>query len=519
MNESIENKILLVDDEEDIRFVLGMSLSDMGYEVRTAENGEEALEIFKEVQPPIVLTDIKMPGMDGIELLRKIKMHNPETEVIMITGHGDMDLAITSFKDEASDFITKPVDVDALDVAIQRVREKILIRRKLRDYTTHLESLLAKKTQALKDARHVDEKFPKDLEPHAVQERFGDIFNQLPCYITIQDRNLTFTSINRRFEEDFGDETGSKCYHVWRQRNEPCEKCPVLKTFDDGESHQMEVEFIAKSARRINILVWTSPVRNSSGDITHVMVMATNIDQVLDFQDHLSSLGLLIGSVSHGIKGLLTGLDGGLYLLDSGLSKQDSQQIKEGLDVAKQMAARIRNMVLDILFYAKDRELNREQIDVASFAEEVAGVIEPKLRKQSIEFIKDFRNPLGEFNIDPGFLHSALVNILENAMEACLDDNQKTDHRIIFVVEKSEDHILFEINDNGIGMDENTVSQIFNMFFSAKGKQGTGLGLFITQRIVKQHGGNIQVRSEKGQGTSLSVRIPIHTDINQNNNH
>jgi signal transduction histidine kinase/FixJ family two-component response regulator len=509
MNESIENKILLVDDEEDIRLVLGMSLADMGYDVLTADNGEQALEIFKEEQPPIVLTDIKMPGMDGIELLRKIKMLNPETEVIMITGHGDMDLAITSFKDEASDFITKPVDVDALDVAIQRVREKILIRQKLRDYTTHLESLLAKKADALRNVQQLDDKISKDLEPQTVQGRFGDIFNQLPCYITIQDRDFTFTSVNNRFKEDFGDETGSKCYHVWRQRNEPCDQCPVLKSFEDGQSHQMEVEFIAKSARRINILVWTSPVRNPSGDITHVMVMATNIDQVLNFQDHLSSLGLLIGSVSHGIKGLLTGLDGGLYLLDSGLSKQDNKQTKEGLDITKQMVARIRNMVLDILFYAKDRELNREQIDVAAFAEDVAGVIEPKLNKQSIQMVKDFRQPLGTFNVDTGFLHSALVNILENAMDACTDDKLKTNHCIIFVVEKLKDEILFEISDNGIGMDEKTVSQMFNMFFSAKGKQGTGLGLFITQRIVKQHGGEIKVNSAKGKGTTMTVQIPI----------
>jgi len=363
-----------------------------------------------------------------------------------------------------------------------------------------------------------DDKISKDPEPQTVQGRFGDIFNQLPCYITIHDRNLTFTSVNSRFKEDFGDEIGSKCYHVWRQRNESCEQCPVLKTFDDGQTHQMEVEFIAKSARRINILVWTSPVRNSSGNITHVMVMATNIDQVLDFQDHLSSLGLLIGSVSHGIKGLLTGLDGGLYLLDSGLSKQDNQQIKEGLDITKQMVARIRNMVLDILFYAKDRELNREQIDVKAFAQDVAGVIEPKLKNQSIEFTKKFRQPLGTFNVDSGFLHSAIVNILENAIDACIDDSVKSDHRITFVVEKFKDDILFEITDNGIGMDEKTVSQIFNMFFSAKGKQGTGLGLFITQRIVKQHGGNIQVESAKGKGTTLKVRIPISDEIHQDIN-
>jgi YesN/AraC family two-component response regulator len=82
-------KILLVDDEEGIRKVLAISLSDKGYQVFTAKSGEEALHIFKEQDPPIVLTDIKMPGMDGIELLQKMKQENPDTEVIMITGHGD----------------------------------------------------------------------------------------------------------------------------------------------------------------------------------------------------------------------------------------------------------------------------------------------------------------------------------------------------------------------------------------------------------------------------------------------
>ena len=94
----MEETILLVDDEEGIRKVLGISLEDSGYTVHTAENGEKALEIFKKVRPPIVLTDIKMPGMSGIHLLQKIKSVNPDTEVIMITGHGDMDLAIESLK-------------------------------------------------------------------------------------------------------------------------------------------------------------------------------------------------------------------------------------------------------------------------------------------------------------------------------------------------------------------------------------------------------------------------------------
>ncbi len=142
-------KILLVDDEEGIRKVLGISLSDSGFKVFTAETGKEALDIFRKMRPPIVLTDIKMPGMDGIKLLQKIKEESPDTEVIMITGHGDMKLAIRSLKYDATDFITKPINDDALEIALKRANEKITLRAKLKEYTENLELLVEEKTKKL----------------------------------------------------------------------------------------------------------------------------------------------------------------------------------------------------------------------------------------------------------------------------------------------------------------------------------------------------------------------------------
>ena len=148
-------KILLVDDEEGIRKVLGISLSDSGYQVFTAESGEEALHIFKEQDPPIVLTDIKMPGMDGIALLQKMKQENPDAEVIMITGHGDMELAIQSLKHEATDFITKPINDDALEIALKRAKERISLKTQIKKYTENLEKLVEEKTQRLIEAERL----------------------------------------------------------------------------------------------------------------------------------------------------------------------------------------------------------------------------------------------------------------------------------------------------------------------------------------------------------------------------
>jgi len=365
--------VLLVDDEEDIREVLEISLADIGFTVYSAEDGQAALKLFKEHNPPIVITDIKMPGIDGIELLRELKNENPDIEVIMITGHGDMDLAIRSLKHEATDFITKPINIDTLEVSLKRVHDKILMKHELRKYTENLEALVREKTM---------------------------------------------------------------------------------------------------------------------------------------LQDNLSSLGLMIGSISHGIKGLLTGLDGGLYLLNSGIRKKDRDKMKEGLETVKIISGRIRKLVLDILFYAKERELKLEPVVVLNLANDVADAIEPKLQGRQIQFIRDFKEAPKEFLVDADFLRSALINILDNAFDACLEDEHKKSHKIIFSIKEDSKNVIINIFDNGIGMDNETKENMFHLFYSSKGDEGTGFGLFITNNIVKQHGGTINVHSTKGQGTNFTIKIP-----------
>jgi signal transduction histidine kinase len=369
----IEKKLLLVDDEEDIRDVLCISLMDMGYEVFSAVNGKEALEIFHRQTPPIVLTDIKMPVMDGIELLRRIKQENPETEVLMITGHGDMDLAIRSLKHEASDFLTKPINIDILEIALKRVADKILIRRKLIEYTHSLEALVREKAE---------------------------------------------------------------------------------------------------------------------------------------LQDHLSSLGLMIGSISHAMKGLLTGLDGGVYMVEAGFERKDQQQIQEGWQTVKSMVERIKKMVLEILFYAKDRRPQYETIDLQDFYEEVSGVVQAKMQERGIELVTERDAAAGSLEADRGALRSALVNILENAADACAQDERQPGHRVVFSLHAKSNTVRFRICDDGIGMDDETRAKIFDLFYSTKGRQGTGLGLFITRRIIQQHGGSLTVDSAPGKGSDFRVEVP-----------
>jgi PAS domain S-box-containing protein len=634
-----KKQILLVDDEPGIRTTLSISLMDMGYEVTTAESGEAALEKFDADDPPIVLTDIKMPGIDGIELLRKLKGRNPHAEVIMITGHGDMELAIESLKNEATDFITKPIRDDVLEIALKRANDRIAMRRRLQEYTENLEEMVREKSEKLVKAERLlaldqaveglssaiwglageidgDLKYfnelpcfvslhDRDLKVLAInqlyRERLGDrvgadswtayagrsgnpdrcpvartleteqgqrreetiqhqgdqipvivhtapirntegrvtlvieiaadvtqfnrlqdelrtirrkyrlLFDEVPCYISVQDRDLKVTETNRRFKEDFGEAEGQYCYNIYKGRTDPCVDCPVMDSFTDGKSHSKEAVVRSREGEEINVLIWTAPLRDSTGEITHVMEMATNITQLHKLRDQLSDLGLLIGSISHGIKGMLTGLDGGVYLLNRGFAKDDREMMEEGWETVQLMIERIRSMILDILYYAKERDLNWERVDVLSFVSDVAETFAPKIGGADIRFTTDFDDSLGEFEIDPGVVRSALISILENALDACVEDKEKPAHTIRFAAhpdDEEEGAVLFTISDDGIGMDKEALDALFTLFFSMKGQKGTGLGLFVSKKIINQHGGTIHVESAPGEGTTFTIRLP-----------
>jgi DNA-binding NtrC family response regulator len=119
------SKILLIDNEESIRSLLSLSLSQQGHEVVTAEDGASGMEAFQRERPSIVLTEIEMPKMDGIEVLKRVKGLDENVEVVIITGHGDLEAAIEALNLGASDFINKPVKTDMLMVAIKRAQERL----------------------------------------------------------------------------------------------------------------------------------------------------------------------------------------------------------------------------------------------------------------------------------------------------------------------------------------------------------------------------------------------------------
>jgi signal transduction histidine kinase/DNA-binding response OmpR family regulator len=487
-------KVLLVDDEEGILKVLGISLEDAGYEVHTANDGLAASRIVKTLLPDIVLTDIRMPGMNGIDLLKFIKEGFSDIEVIMISGHGDLSLAIESLKMDAVDFITKPINNDILEIALKRAMDRIETRKKLRLYTTNLEKLVKEKTRRLE----------------ASEKRYIQLFNESPSYITLQNHDFQIIESNNRFKEQFGEDPNMCCYQVYKKRETPCVGCPVEKTFLDGRSHVAEMDVTLKDGSIRNFLIQTSAVIEPDGQIKHVMEMSTDVTMIHELQDHLAALGLHISSISHGIKGLLTGLDGGDYLISTGIEKKDTELVADGWEIVKEKISMVRKMVLDILYHSKDRALELVSEDVFDFIQELTTTLDPKMKKAGIVLTLDIPKPGIEIPMDKPVLLPAFLAILENAIDACVTVKETKKHLEIRInITLTQKTALFKIRDNGKGLARAFQEEVFSLFYSDKGSKGTGLGLFIAKRAVKQHKGIIKVDSIPGEYTEFTISIPF----------
>ncbi len=340
------------------------------------------------------------------------------------------------------------------------------------------------------------------------QERYRLLFEEVPCYISIQDENLNIVDANRLHREAFGTSYGDKCYRVYKHRDKQCMPCIVRQTFADGLIRTHEEIVTSVDERRMNVLVCTAPIKDADGNISKVVEMSADITAIRELQDKLSDVGLLIGTISHTIKGLLNGLDGGIYLVNTGLRNADQARIDRGWEMTLRNLDRIRSMVMDLLYYAKDREPEWQLIEANELLDEICQIMAEKAQKLGIAFSCNLESEAGKFEADRLSVRSLFVNLIENAFDACRLDKKKPEHAVTVELRGTPEEIIFTISDNGIGMTQETREKAFSLFFSSKGAGGTGLGLFIANKIAQSHGGNINIESARNAGSSFTVKLP-----------
>lgn len=499
------SKLLIIDDEEAIRKVLSVSLASDGHDVLAATGGEEGIEIFKEESPAIVLTDIKMPGMHGIEVLRQIKALNPHAEVIMITGHGDMDSAIEALKLDASDFLNKPIKDEALSVALKRAEERIAIKRKLEAYTNDLENMVRMATEEVKRRSDFQNKLITSSNDAIIAtDEKGDIviYNKGAEKIFGYPRSEVIRKMNidNLYPRAIASEFRSR-----------------LQGRGDGDlSEWKEVSIVAKGGDMVpsrfsgSILYGEDEVIGSVGFFQDLREIK-RLQEELIRSERLAATGQTVAGLAHYIKNILNGLKGGTYVLNVALDDNDTGKIRSGWDMIERNVGRISDLVLNLLAYSKDREPEPEDCFPNEIVEEVCALMEPRAKENDIRIERHLDPLLGEVYMDPKTIHRSLLNLVSNAIDACtFDPAPKGMHRVAVATEIKEDHtVKFEVADNGMGMDKETRARIFSTPFSTKGEKGTGLGLLVTEKIIKENGGTIHVASEQGNGATFTVYLPF----------
>ncbi|MFQ8735480.1 MAG: ATP-binding protein [Bilophila wadsworthia] len=355
----------------------------------------------------------------------------------------------------------------------------------------------------------VDEQESRRLreELRVTRERFRQLFEESPCYVSVVGRDLQVLEANRAFRHTFGMQSGKRCYELFAGSSAPCDECPVQRSFQDGKPCHTEkwsstTKAVGQRARLDRAFA------RHFGQHHRMHEMATDITELRQLQDRLASLGLLMGSTAHGIKGMLTALDGSVYRLGSGIDKGDEARTRDSLKDMRQLVSRLRKMVLDILYFAKERKLDWNILVAEEFMRSVVSTVSDKAAEAGIAMTLEADGDPGTFEADASALSAALVNLLENAVDACRADGSKKEHYVRVSVKGLPDAVEVRIEDNGIGMTEETRTKLFTLFFSSKGKGGTGIGLYVARQVVMQHGGRIEVASVKGEGSTFTVTMP-----------
>jgi signal transduction histidine kinase len=336
------------------------------------------------------------------------------------------------------------------------------------------------------------------------------ILDHLPCYISIQDRDLKILFVNENFKRDFGDGTGKQCHAVYKGSPDICPNCPVRKTFQDRRVHITEETVRLSNGKACQIFIQASPILDENGNVTAVIEMATNITRVKIDRKELITLGQSIALLSHGIKNILEGLQGGAYVVDEAFKDGDMELAQKGWRIVNKNIFDITDVVQNILYSSKNRPLQYESVLPGELLEDCVQLFREKAAAMNIQLEQQINPAVPEVRLDAAGIRRMLHNLLWNALEACHNDQGKKE---LTVIAKSdhfdENHFMFEITDNGIGMDKSTRRNILEEFFSTKGSAGTGLGLAVVDKVVNKHGGRIEVESEPGKGSTFKIIFEI----------
>lgn len=515
MNQVKDWKVLFIDDDEGIRKVMSIALEDAGYNMLTATDGESGIELCQKHSPHIIITDIRMPGMDGIEVLKSIKETDPDKEVIVTTAYGEIEYAIQALQLGASDFITKPINDNALQVALERAKDRYNTRKELRDYTALIEERWMSTAEELDTLLN----FQENLIENSIDGIAGcDLDGRIIVFNNSMEQMLGYDS-----ETVIGKKFLSQLFSKgkWEALKQK------MYSEEYGAKNQLllyETYLISKAGIEIPVQLSATSLLQKNEEIGVVgffrdlrkirRLEQEFADQArLLHQDKMISLGKLAASVVHEINNPLTGVLNYIRLMikivgrDS-LSAEQIQKFNKYLGLMDSEVSYCSDIVSNLLAFSRKSKLEFGDVNINDLLQKCIMLSDHKLTLQNIQIKTDLKPEIPKITGDFNQLQQCILNLIFNAADAMPDGG----HLIIessFHSEKGLGKIM--VADTGCGIAQKDLPKIFDPFFSTKEEgKGLGLGLSVAYGIIARHKGVIEAESELNKGTVFTITLPVN---------
>ena len=224
--------------------------------------------------------------------------------------------------------------------------------------------------------------------------------------------------------------------------------------------------------------------------------------------ERLAAIGQTIAILSHDIKNILQGIEGGSYLIEEGLGSQQWEVIEDGWRIVAKNQEKISHLAMDMLSFSKERKPNLEAADLNQIVADIEEVLQARAQEAGVRLQVIAEQGIPRLLVDVQGIHRACLNVVGNAIDAC-SQQDGGDVTVTTEIDTVEQQVRVIVKDNGPGIPETELQAVFSLFRSAKGSQGTGLGLPVSQKLLREHGGDVLVESELGKGSCFVLQWPL----------
>ena len=507
-------KLVLIDEDDGARQKLSTFLKDAGYSVLTVADGEGGIELCREESPQIIITAIELPGIDGIEVLKSIKKAYPDREVIVTSVHNEVESALQSFRLDAADFVTKPINEDTLMAALDRAKKRYEIQRKLQDYTAFLEERWMHTSEELAKIFNFQERLIESSIDGIIgcdYDRKIIIFNNSMEQMLSYPKNMVsgkmffYQLFSSREWEKFQDQLDSE--ELGGEDKLFLSESTLISKKGEKIPVRLSAQVLFQGNEEIGLVAFFRDLRK----VKRLKQQFLDQAQYLH-QDKMISLGKLAASVVHELNNPLTGILNYVRLMikilgrDS-LSTEQIQKFQSYLDLMRSEVSRCSDIVSNLLAFSRKPKLEFSEVNINDLLEKSILLSKYKLTLQNIRIKTDLYPKIPEVSGDFNQLQQCLLNLIFNAADAMPDGGNLTVGSYFF---PNKGMVEIKVTDTGRGIAREDLSKIFDPFFSTKKEgKGLGLGLSVVHTIIDRHKGSISAESRPGKGTVFTITLPL----------